>query len=232
MAQDWLVKGVLALFFSTIFLSTYIPLALAEESTISSIQIEVNPIRGDISTDIFVKVTGVPYISGGLARHLNLYWDDKNIVRNQEPNELGRANWDSSVRVPNEYPYSNLGIHTIRAAVLASDGTTAQASTTFEVVNFFAPPEWWVDLPQDFLDLIRGPQGPQGPQGIQGVQGVQGSQGDVGLMGSQGSIGPKGEKGDLGESYPIEAFYYTVGASTTAMIASIITLIVALRKRY
>lgn len=176
-------------------------ITFAEESTISTITMEVSPSSGDITSDILVTVRGVPYICGGQLRRLYVYYDDKNVVSGQVPTDTGgRATWDASIRVPNEKPFSDLGQHTVRVVVEASDGTTASASTTFTIVNYIAPPEWWRDLPSEFLEMIKGPKGDTGATGIQG---------------------PKGEPG---VSAPIEYIYGSAGLSLIAIIIAIIAI--------
>ena len=193
----------------------------AECSTISSITIELFPTKGDISTDLTVKVRGVPFAGGFLtvagAREypvLYLYYDDKVLVSRVAPITSSRgygdfsdysASWDVNVKVPNEYPYSELGQHVVKVRVEASDGTSASASANFNVVNYIQPPEWWRDLPSEFLAMIQGPAGPKGATGAQGL------------------------KGDPGVSAPMEYIYASMGVS---IIAIIIALIAVTRRRY
>ena len=193
-------KKYLLLMIVIIIFNTIIPSILAEESTISSITIENFPLNGDITTDIFVKVRGVPYICGGQARRIYIYFDDMAVVQGQLPNEVNRASWDASITVPNLYPYSELGTHTITATVEASDGTRVSQSSSFDVVNHLPPPKWWQDLPQDFIDSITGPAG------------------------ERGSPGPQGIQGEPGESYPVTTFNIILGASAAALLISIIGL--------
>lgn len=153
-------------------------------TTIDSITLEVYPKQGDISTDIFVQVRSEPY-NGEIATATNdapflyLYFDDKVIVQRIKcvikpkwgDYSYYEVSYDAKIKVPNEYPYSELGKHKITAIVEASDKTKATTSTTFEVVNYIAPPDWWEDLPQDFVDSITGPPGLIGPKGDKGEQG-------------------------------------------------------------
>jgi len=160
-------------------------------TTITGAIIEVSPTRGDITTSIFVHVRGEPYDVNGLFGgyvtakadypRLYLYYDDKCIIQRMDcvtaPGVGDYSNywssWDVTISVPNEYPYSELGVHHITAVIEASDGTSANATTIFEVVSYIPPPEWWEDLPQDFLDKITGPQGDQGPKGDTGPYPVE-----------------------------------------------------------
>jgi len=209
------MKSNLKIGFVVLMLLSQIPVAFS--STITSITMEVYPISGDITTDIILQVRGVPFRQSYLtvAKEypvLYVFYDDKIIASRLNPITRGRgygdysdyeASWDVVIHVPNEYSYSELGTHIIRVVAEASDGTKASATTTFRVVNYFPPPEWWSDLPSELLEMITGPRG---------------------LTGATGPIGPKGDTGTSGESYPKEALYYSVGASTIALLISIFNL--------
>jgi hypothetical protein len=229
------------------FLCSIVFLLLVESvsaSTITEATIEVSPRRGDITTDIFVQVRGEPYTGGfltvaGDVPVLYLYYDDKVIIERMKCVTKSRGygdfsdyevSFDVSVKVPNEHPYSELGEHSITAVIEASDGTRASSTTTFEIVNYIPPPEWWEDLPQDFIAEITGPQGPQGEIGLQGPEGEQGQVGPQGAQGPQGQQGDKGEKGDTGD-IPNEAVILNLGISTISAIISIIALILVVRAR-
>jgi len=171
-------------------------LPLVKASTITSVNIEIYPKEGDITTDIFVHVRGEPYKGGfvtvaGNVPVLYLYYDDKLIIQRLKCKyyyegygdfSSYEALWDVTIKVPNEYPYSELGTHNITAIVEASDGTTATNSTIFKVVNYIPPPEWWTNLPQEFLQLITGPQGLQGVKGDEGDTGARGEKGNFPLL--------------------------------------------------
>jgi len=182
-------------------------------NTISGISLDVFPTSGDITTTIFVRVRGTPY--NGIYKDadnnypvLYVFFDDKVIMQREVPLIYPRtyydsyydAAWDVEIKVPNEFPYSNLGVHEIRVRVEANDGTSATAKTTFNVVNYIQPPEWWRDLPSEFLDTIRGPTGPKGATGAQGP------------------------KGDPGVSAPVEYFYASIGISVVAIIIALVAI--------
>lgn len=197
----------------------------ASASTISEATIEASPRQGDITTDILVQVRGVPYradfaTASGDVPVLYLYYDDKVIVQRMKcvtyPKYLDystyEVSFDVTVAVPNEYPYSELGVHNITAVIEASDGTKANATTSFEIVNYVPPSDWWDDLPQDFVDSITGPQGVIGPQG------------ETGSAGPQGEQGTQGVKGDPGP-YPTEAVMLNLGVSVVSGIIAVVALI-------
>ena len=180
-------------------------------STISSVSIEVFPISGDITTNITIQVRGEPHRRDYITKSrdypiLNIYFDDVLIANQIKPVTYPKygdysyyeASWDYSFMVPNKYPYSELGEHVITAKVEAADGTTETNTANFTINNYIPPPEWWEDLPDDFIDSIRGPAGEQGPQGIQG---------------------------EPGESYPVMTFYFIIGASAIALLVSLSALI-------
>lgn len=174
--------------------------------------VKISPIKGDITTNILIEVGGAPFISGE-KRYLYVYWDDLCVVKKIE---IGYYYYiDVTINCPNIYPYSNLGLHNITVAVhrfLETGFISENKTCQFEIIHFIPPPEWWQDLPQEFLDLITGPQGLQGERGIQGPVGPMGPKGDTGLTGPKGQIGPqgiqgqkgnKGDQGEMGGEYPI-----------------------------
>lgn len=209
---------------------------IVKGTTISSITIESFPTKGDITTNITITVRGVPFTgtfptsTGYAGPVLYIIYDDKILVSRSLTSTSSRAgdntdytaSWDEEIKVPNEYPYSELGQHTIIARVEASDGTVATASTNFDVVNYIAPPEWWRNLPSSFLATI------QGPVGLKGDTGAQGVKGDTGSQGPKGDTGIQGLKGDPGITVPIEYVYGSLGLS---IIAFIIALIAITRRR-
>lgn len=165
-------------------------------STVTSATISVAPNSGDIYTNIIAHVRGEPYfqiIGAGQDPTLPvcyLYYDSKLVVARVPALTVAYGFdcvFDINFTIPNQYPYSNLGNHTILAVIEASDGTTANASVTFDVTTYFPPAnlflQWWNSLnateKADFAGI-----GPQGPQGVQGVQGPQGVQGIAGINGS------------------------------------------------
>ena len=222
------------------FLIFTLIIPVVQGSTISSITIELYPTNGDITTDITIKVRGVPFSGGYVTRAgaseypvLYITYDDKIIASRLAPvtwyggygDYSGySASWDAIIKIPNEYPYSELGKHIVKARIEANDGTVATASTSFSIVNYIAPPEWWSDLPSDFLTTIQGPVGPKGDTGAQGVKGNTGSQGP------KGDTGIQGPKGEPGQDFPITAMYYVITASTLALFFGIAAFITARRK--
>jgi len=187
-------------------------------STVTSATVEVHPAQGDITTDIFLHVRGEPYNGTTYTVYgdfpvLYVYYGDKLMVEKMQPFKVpytagGWTNYllsyDVKIKVPDEFPYSELGPHTITAVIEARDGTFESAFATFEVVNYIPPSGWWEKLDQEFIDVITGPPGANGTQGEQGIQGERGEQGIRGYVGEQGVQGETGEqgvgeKGDTGE---------------------------------
>jgi len=211
------------------FLIVFVPIHSTSATTISEATLEVSPKKGDITTNVLVQVRGEPRQGGYLTAAadypvLYLYFDDLCIVKRMSPHTWKKygdysgyeCTWDVEINVPNKYPYSELGVHTIKAIVEASDGSSTEKTATFEVVNYIPPSNWWKNLPDEFIKEITGPQGPVGSKGEKG---------------DPGPIGPKGEKGETGDPYPTEALYYTVSMSTLSLIISLIALIIARRGR-
>jgi hypothetical protein len=184
---------------------------LVKGSTVTSATVDVHPVEGDITTDIFVHVRGEPYNGTTYTVYadfpvLYVYYDDKLMVDKMQPFKVpytagGWTNYllsyDVTIKVPDEYPYSELGPHKITAVIEARDGTYATAFATFEIVHYIPPPDWWENLPQEFIDEITGKQGEQGIEGEVGKSAYE-------LWLEQGNVGSvddfidflKGEQGE------------------------------------
>jgi hypothetical protein len=161
-------------------------------STINAISVESFPLTGDITTDIIIRVRGIPYdgLIDTYALNTNIpklyiIYDGKIIVNGQnaptytlDSGHTGYSmNWDTKIKAPNEYPYSESGVHIITARVEAGDSTIATDTCTFSIINYVSPPSFWSNLPPEFIERIRGYQGQQGIQGIQGIRGIDGADG-------------------------------------------------------
>jgi len=219
-------KGLM--FFLVFLLSMIMTIPSGLCTTVTGATVDVYPKQGDITTDIFVHVRGEPLLIT-CEGFLYFYWDDKCIVQRMPCISHNHAwnvwelSWDVTVKVPNEYSYSELGLHNLTATVEAVDGVSVSATTVFEIINYIPPPEWWEDLPEDFIDEITGPQGITGDKGDTGSQGIQGEQGQIGPQGLQGEKGDKSDKGDTGP-YPNEAVMFNLGISAISLIISIIAV--------
>jgi len=201
--------------FLSVFLSllvTVIPVVVA--TTVTSANIEIYPNKGDITTAIFLKVREIP-LTGNLSHYLYVIWDSKILVQRTEDifvqtdmwgNGYFIHAWDLTIHAPNEFPYSELGIHNITIIIEEGYIEVCRNGTNFEIINYIPPLEWWKNLPQDFLKNITGPQGPQGIQGEQGVQGPKGDKGDTGPQGVKGEKGLQGKKGEVDWTYAIITF--------------------------
>lgn len=211
-----------------LLLAVILPLLLTKipsvsATTITGATIQISPKEGNVHTKIVVQVRGEPYSPSGLFGNyrtaaadyprLYLYYDDICIVQRMacvtSPGSGDYSyyycSWDVNVTVPNNYPYSNLGIHNITAVIEASDGTTANATTTFTIVNYYPPADlfwtWWNSLSSTIQSQLRGPTGPQGVQGPQG------------------------------NSYPIMDVYLNIGLSTVSVIIAVTALIMVYKKK-
>jgi len=190
---------------------------------LTSATMEVYPNEGDVTTEILVHVRGSPYkidtsVTIGSGVYLYLYWDTKCISEHLEPKIMGRfweLTWDVHLRPPNEFPFSELGNHTLRAVLESGEGEIAETSSTFKIVKYLPPPEWWTNLPQEILDQLKGNQGIPGLQGKEGIQGPMGPQGEQGIQGEQGPQGVQGKEG----TYPISFLLIPTIISAIALIA-------------
>lgn len=231
-------KNILVLMLVLTSFSMLLPLAVA--TPLTSVTVEAYPNEGDVTTDILVHVRGETYGSHLIPVYLYLFWDGKNIIERQEAikhpyisDPWWELSWDIWIQPPNEYPYSELGKHTITAILENEQGVTTKSNATFNIVNYYPPPEWWQDLPQEMIDQIKGEQGKQGIQGDQGIQGTlgpigprgkQGIQGEQGVKGEQGDQGSRGVRGWMGGTYPIYLLIFPA-------VISVIALIVAVAKK-
>ena len=191
----------------------------------------IYPQQGDIHSHIYLQVRSFDLPgdnSGSMFRtHFMLYvfWDTKPIVTGLD--DGGNWYFDFYFYPPSEYPYSNLGNHTVYVEVWTGSSFRANFTLTFNIVQYYPPTSgwwtWWNDTPAEIKQQLTGPQGLAGPQGIQGAQGQQG------LQGLQGTQGLKGEKGDVGP-YPMEAVVVTAGLSLLAIALSSIALFRGFRR--
>lgn len=198
---------------------------------------DIYPTQGSIYTDIFLQVRGI----GG---QLDLFWDDKLIGVYDENFYGDMMGFDIHFSPPDEYPYSELGIHNVSVQIWWRhwDGewyiTEQDFTLQFEIVDYYPPEdlfwEWWSNLDPEVQEQLRGPQGdpgPAGPQGLQGEQGPDGPQGEQGAMGPQGATGPPGPKGDQGEAYPVEGVAANLGISAITGVMAAIALSMVLKLR-
>ncbi len=192
----------------------------------------IYPSKGSIYTRIYLQVRGI----GG---ELYLFWDDILLGIYDENFYEDFNGFDVYFNPPDEYPYSNLGNHTISLQIWWKywDGqyyyVQKNFTLTFEIVEYYPPADlfwqWWNSLSNETKEQLRGPQGPQGPVGPQGPQGKigptgpQGSQGEQGPIGLQGPKGDKGDKGDTGP-YPLEMVVLNLGISLASGIISVVAL--------
>lgn len=207
--------------------------------TVSAVELyaSIYPEEGDIHTDIYVQVRGLEtfldwdafygHYSGRLG--LYLFWDNKLIIENlANPSEtVGLVGlktfgyYDVHINVPNEYPYSNVGNHTVYIEIWKGDQFCTNFTSTFEIVEYYPPTsewwEWWEDVPQAIKNELKGEQG---EQGIQGVQGEKGEKGDEGEQGIQGVQGIKGEKGDT----PWLEVGIALAVSSLSLVVSIVAM--------
>lgn len=207
------------LFLSILVFAVSVPKVYGLEPTA-----EIYPSKGTIFTDIFLKVRGLDkYVEGEFAPaavglELYVFWDDKAIITRMGDiveNSYHLHIFDASFRPPNEYPYSELGNHTIFGEVWKSSQFCWNFTLTFEIVEYYPPPsewwKWWESVPDEIKQELVGPQG------------IQGEQGPIGPQGEQGIQGPKGEQGDSGP-YPLEAVLLNLGLSSVSLIVFVITL--------
>jgi len=132
-----------------------------------------------------------------------VFWDSRPIVQRLGDvieGNIHQHRWDI-----NFYPPDGLctrGEHTIKIWVEDSENNIVKWPVWKYTITSIVPrPEWWEDLPPEFIANITGPPGPQGEPGVQGDIGPLGPQGEAGPpgpMGETGTIGPQGHIGDVG----------------------------------
>lgn len=186
--------------------------------------VEIHPTEGTIYTNIFLRVSGLDKFFANdfapvtIASFLYLYWDGFPVIVALGDNTTGAQtsiydtyhnHWfETWFRIPNVYPYTELGNHSIYIEVYREGHIMINFTTSFQITQYFPPTqewlEWWASLSSDIKQQLIGPHG---------AQGIQGSKGDTGPQGTQGI---RGEKGDsyLGE---------VVVLGTVSMIAMVLS---------
>lgn len=160
---------------------------------------EMYPERGDIYTEIFLMVRGLPSREAYQGYTLYLFWDDTLFGVYGDYVAMGgyhRHYFDIYFNPPNDY--SNLGNHTISLEVWddGGNGIAFETTLTFEIIRYYPPAdlfwEWWNRLSPELREQLRGEQG---EQGVRGEKGDKGDKGEEGLRGLQGEKGERGEQG-------------------------------------
>jgi len=183
---------------------------------------KIYPEKGDVFTDIYVQIRN---LGDDILFNLYSWWDDKLIIENLQNPDFSSVYWaheykgyyDIHISAPDEYPYTELGNHTIFIEIWR-DRTVffINFTLTFEIIEYYPPTsdwwKWWESVPDEIKANLTGAQGLQGIQGIQGEQGIQGI---------QGVKGDKGDKGDTGP-YPLEAVQLNLSLSAVSVVTFII----------
>lgn len=155
------------------------------------------PSSGDADTKMILIIRTSPLQSAG-SWHTYVYWDDKLIIDKSfdifVSKDLWKHTWEFQIT-----PTGSRGTHYIDIWVIDNYGNAVSKITTFKLTKSAPPPEWWNDLPEEFIDLVTGPKGIQGEPGIQGLKGDEGDQGKTGSRGTKGDTGERGERGQAGK---------------------------------
>ncbi len=235
-------KFILMIFLICFVIST--PKLIKADVPINNLSVIISPESGDVNTKINIHIEVNPeadHTTCPVSSYLYVYYDDfSEIIKSEPLYSTAGANilvtWDTFILVPNQTPYSNLGLHTIKIIVEGMDGSKVTIAKSFTITNFIPPPDWFDKLNSTIKAKLIGPVGPQGlrgfngTQGIQGLQGIQGIQGDRGLTGATGAkgdkgdtgaTGPQGIQGPQGEIAPEWEFYTIIGFCVMSMAFSI-----------
>ena len=201
----------------------------------------VNPHYGSSNEEILVRIRVIhPTPNEPLWAYV--FWDSRTIVQRQGDeviNGIHQHRWDINFYPPSDF--CQKGEHTIRIWVEDSENKIVEWPVwKYTITSIIPRPEWWKDLPPEFIEEITGPPGPQGeigPEGPQGIEGPQGEAGPLGPMGEIGTIGPQGfegsegpqgspgPQGEKGESADNLILY-------SALIMSIVSILVVLWDHY
>lgn len=165
---------------------------------------DIFPHGGDSDEDILIYIRVVhPNPNEPLVAYV--FWDSRPIVQRQGDvvvNKIHQHRWDITFLPPKDL--CSKGVHDIRIWVEDSSNNIVKWPYYAYTIKDTVPQlEWWGDLPQEFIDMITGPQGETGetgPQGPQGPQGISGTQGETGLTGSEGPRGDPGPQGPVGQA--------------------------------
>ena len=218
---------VLALFF-IVFLSIFIPVV---NSTEFKLNVEHMPYEGDTNTPIVMFVTTTP-LEGSRPWFLYVFWDDipikDGVADVKIKTGLYEHRWRFSFYPPKDR--ATKGSHIVQIWVYDHEGTIGKKTFFYNIKTIIPRLEWWEDLPEEFVESLKGEKGDKGdkgdsvigPEGPQGPEGTKGEPGDslIGPPGIPGEsiTGPKGETGigktgPQGKSYPQLWFWVCIGLS-------------------
>ncbi len=139
-----------------------------------------------------------------------IYWDTVPIIQRLEDvivNKVHQNRWDILFYPPERL--SAKGAHSITLMIEDSSGNAVKwPSWSYTITNVVPQLDWFAELTEEQLELIRGPPGPQGETGETGATGLGGPEGIPGIPGVQGelglpgSVGPRGDPGTEGLGGP------------------------------
>lgn len=242
--ENRLNKGIMLLIL-ILFLLPTIPITKGFYTSL-----EIYPKQGDSKTKIFMYVSGIPYRTSG-SWSLYVFWDDLNIIQKRADVYIKAVRkyehrWEITITPPTIDPrYTKRGTHSIKIWVMNSTGYVMKRTTNFKITEQLPQIEWWDDLPDEFIEKIKGEKGDQGLplewddipdeiieriKGEKGDKGEKGEKGDrgMGLEGERGERGEKGEKGDKGEKgkpYPELLFNLFCLLSISSVLISLIGIL-------
>jgi len=202
------------------------------------------PPHGTSQTSILAMIRPDEPASGSLW--LYMFWDDMPIkTRLEDPvvNKVHTYMWDVIIQAPQEPFYCKKGPHKITCRIEDDEANVKYAVYTFTIDDTIPDVSWFENLPQEFINQIKGPKGDTGATGPRGIgeQGIQGEPGPIGIgiqgepgpigigiqgepgpigIGIQGERGPPGQRGEAAELSKMTIFG-TIGISLASLAASI-----------
>lgn len=212
-------------------LSLYSPTASAVEYPFDVTSYDVLPNYGPSDQEILILLR-VDHPNPNEPLWVYVTWDTVPIIQRQEDvivNKIHQNRWDLTFYPPKDHCAK--GDHLIKIRIEDSSGNIVQwPGYSYTITSIVPQLDWFAELNETQLEIIRGPPGPQGEKGetIVGPMGPEGPIG-VGEVGPPGSVGPRGEpgvgivgpagaKGEPGDSVDPMISYLALGIASIALI--------------
>jgi len=167
---------------------------------------DVFPHGGDSDEEILVYIR-VSHPNPNEPMWVYVFWDSRPIVQRESDVIVGRVHqnrWDITFLPPDGL--SAKGNHDIKIWVEDSSNNIVKwPYYSYTIKNTVPQLDWFAELTDAQLELIRGLPGPPGEMGETGAtgQGEPGALGEEGPAGEPGSVGPQGYNGTEGPAGPV-----------------------------
>jgi len=247
----WLL-GLIAYFISPKTILKIIPLlllltVLLYTPSVSAVEYpftvvyNVLPPNGNSDEEILVYIRVIDHPNPNEPLVAYVFWDSRPIVQRQGDvvvNKIHQHRWDITFLPPQGL--NAKGPHDLKIWVEdSSNNIVTWPYWEYTIKNVVPQLDWFAELTEAQLELIRGPPGPQGetgetgatglegPEGAQGIPGVQGEVGSPGSVGprgdpgTEGLVGPTGPQGEPGTSVDPTLTYVAIAIAVVALMGMI-----------